>query len=454
MLICCVELLLLTKHKKTLYEHFRYHIITLVKQFVNHLSINFSVSKGILSLKSYIRKLHVKIYNYYGQIFGQLISQKERSKNMSRRGDNIHKRKDGRWEGRYKNGFRIDGSVRYSSVYAHSYFECKEKLLKIQSCPDKNTKTHRSEKLFSDILMGWFYANQVRFKGATETKYINIIEKHLIPNLGAIKSSVLDSATINLFLDKQLKTGGIKNNEPLAPSYVRTMAIIIEAAINYGVMEGICKPLKTPINKPSIPKKELVILSELTETTLTTKLICDSSKVALGTLTALQTGLRIGEICALRWCDIDFSNNYIHVRHTVSRVPSLNNENKTVLIIDTPKTASSVRDVPIPSTLRKVLLATYRNKTSEYVIANGDSFIGTRTFDYQYRQLLRKYNLKVFNFHTLRHTYATRCAEHGMDAKTISRLLGHSSSNTSLNIYVHPSLDTAMQCVEQIYCSA
>ena len=240
---------------------------------------------------------------------------------MARRGDNIHKRKDGRWEGRYKDGYRVDGSAKYSSVYAYSYSECKKKLADAQSSPKFISKV-QTEKLFSDLLIQWLFANQIRLKGATEAKYTNIIESHIIPAIGGVKLSTLNSSTINAFLDKQLNQGGIKKGEALAPSYVRTMAVIIEAAINYGVMEGLCNPLRTPINKPSIPKKDLVILSRIAETTLTEILMCDSSKVAIGTLAALQAGLRIGEVCALRWCDVDFENNVIHIRHTISRVPS------------------------------------------------------------------------------------------------------------------------------------
>lgn len=371
---------------------------------------------------------------------------------MARRGDNIHKRKDGRWEGRYKDGYRADGSAKYRSVYAHSYFECKKKLVDVQATSKLDTKV-RTEKSFADLLIQWLLSNQIRLKGATAAKYSNVIESHIIPELGGVKLSALNSSVINLFLERQLKQGGIKKKEPLAPSYVRTMAIIIEAAINYGVLEGMCSPLKTPINKPSIPKKELVILSRIAETSITEILLCDSSKVALGTLVALQAGLRIGEVCALRWCDIDFDNNVIHIRHTISRVPSPNSEYKSMLILDTPKTPSSLRDVPMPSSLRNALLIAYEIRTSEYVISDTQKFVGTRTFDYQYRKLLKKHNIQLFSFHTLRHTYATRCAEHGIDAKTLSRLLGHSSSNTSLNIYVHPSLDIAMQYLEQIYCS-
>ena len=184
---------------------------------------------------------------------------------MARRGDNIHKRKDGRWEGRYKNGYRSDGSVRYSSVYATTYSECKRKLINAQSDTGKVNNVLGKDKLFSDILHSWMYSNRIRIKGATEAKYIRLIESHIIPALGGIKIRQLDSNKVNVFLDSKLKSGGLKSKDALSPSYVRTMAIIIEAAINYAVMERLCDPLRTPINKPSVPKKDIVILSKRAE---------------------------------------------------------------------------------------------------------------------------------------------------------------------------------------------
>lgn len=345
---------------------------------------------------------------------------------MARRGDNIHKRKDGRWEGRYKNGFRADGSARYSSVYAHSYSECKSKLTEAQSPLSRTAKKIRSEMLFADVLYKWLFANQIRLKGATEVKYINIIETHIIPAIGGVKLSMLDSSIINSFLDKQLNNGGIKCGKPLSPSYVRSMAVIIEATFNYAVMEGLCDPLRTPINKPVIPKKDLVILSQAAEDTLTQILICDSSQVAIGTLVALQAGLRIGEVCALRWSDVDFENNVIHIRHAISRVPSPNSEQKTMLILDTPKTASSLRDVPIPSPLRKVLMLAYQNKTSEYQ---------------KLKAILKSNNLPDIRFHDLRHTMATHAIKHGVDAKTLSGILGHTNASFTLDTYTHVTPD-------------
>ena len=109
---------------------------------------------------------------------------------MARRGDNIHKRKDGRWEGRYKDGFRTDGSVKYSSAYAYSYFECKKKLADAQVSQSKTVSTTHPEILFSELLVRWLFANQICLKGATSAKYSNIIESHIIPGLGNEKPAV------------------------------------------------------------------------------------------------------------------------------------------------------------------------------------------------------------------------------------------------------------------------
>lgn len=372
---------------------------------------------------------------------------------MPRRGDNIHKRKDGRWEGRYKNGYKNDGTVKYSSVYGTTYSECKHKLEKAKTQPP-STKVTTSNLKFSDALSLWMESNRVRLKGATQTKYQNMIDTHIIPSLGGLKISQINSMYINTFLDEKINSGGIKSNDGLSASYVKTMAIIIEATIKFAVAEGWCAPLKTPIHKPTICKSEPTVLSKDTEKKLLRILLCEQSGVSIGTLMALNTGMRIGEVCALKWDDVDFQNNIIHIRHTISRVGDESSEQKTKLILDSPKTLSSQRDLPISDTLRRVLVTAYKNRNSMFVVSNNANFVGTRTFDYQYRNMLKSYNLPVVNFHTLRHTFATRCAELGMDAKTLSQLLGHATANISLNVYVHPSIDAMKQQINLLYGSA
>lgn len=385
---------------------------------------------------------------YCGQIIGH---EEERGILMSRRGDNIHKRKDGRWEGRYKCGVKDDGKTIYRSVYAYSYNECKNKLEKAKA----NTlisKSNYSDIKFSEILELWLSVNKIRTKGSTENKYRYMIDLHIKPELGSYKVSCLTSTVINNFLQQKLENGS-KNNEALSPSYVRTLAIIIESSLKFAVNEEFCEPLKNKINKPNIPKKELYVLSVTEQNQYEYALKENKTLTALGTLIALHTGMRIGEICALQWNDIDLENNLIYVKHTVSRIKTYNQSTKTKLIIDTPKTNSSNRVIPISSVLKPFLEDALKNKKTGFVISETQEFTGTRTFDYRYRKLISDAGLKVVGFHTLRHTFATRCIEAGMDIKTLSEILGHASATTTLNIYVHSSLENKRIQIEKLYAA-
>lgn len=368
---------------------------------------------------------------------------------MSRRGDHIHKRKDGRWEGRYKCGVKNDGTTAYRSVYAKTYTECKAKLEKCKinfiSANKKNT-----EWRFSEVLELWLSSNRIRVKGATENKYSYVIESHILPELGNKMISTLTPYVINVFLDKKIKEGAINGEGGLSPAYVKTIAVIIESALKYAASEGLCLPLKSAIHKPSISKKELNVLSYNAQKHLEQALVIDKSEVALGTLIALYTGLRIGEICALQWCDIDFNTDVIIVRHTVSRIKNDDGNKKTKLILDTPKTKSSKRSIPISSVLKPILKEAYNNRKSNFVVSKTDNFVATRTFDYRFRQMLKRNNFGIISFHTIRHTFATRCVEAGMDAKTLSEILGHASVSTTLNIYVHPSIEIKRSQIEKM----
>jgi len=368
---------------------------------------------------------------------------------MSRRGDNIHKRKDGRWEGRYKSGVKNDGTAAYSSVYAYTYNECKNKLEKAKAnmlVPKSNYSGIR----FSEVLELWLSTNKIRTKASTENKYRYMIDLHIKPELGNYKVSCLTTTLINNFLQKKLENGS-KNNEALSPSYVRTLAIIIESSLKFAVNENFCTPLKNKINKPNIPKTELAVLSVVEQNQYEYALKKNKTLASLGTLIALHTGMRIGEICALQWKDIDLTNDLIYVKYTVTRIKSYEQHSKTALIIDTPKTNSSNRVIPISSALKPILEDAFKYKKSKFVISETPNFIGTRTFDYKYRKLISEAGLKVVGFHTLRHTFATRCIEAGMDIKTLSEILGHASATTTLNIYVHSSLENKRKQLEKLY---
>lgn len=372
---------------------------------------------------------------------------------MSRRGDHIHKRKDGRWEGRYKFGIKENGTVAYRSVYGKTYAECRDKLEKY-SLKNLSPNTKYKEYKFSEVLRSWLNANHIRLKGSTINKYQYMIESHILPELGNRRVSTITSSVVNEFLARKLKDGQLNGSGSLSAAYVKTISIIIDAALKYANAEGMCSQLKNPIYKPSISKKELKILTPDDQLYFEKILIAEKSKVSLGTIIALHTGMRIGEVCALMWDDIDLENNIIHVRHTIARVKSMDGDNKTKLIIDTPKTISSKRDIPISSSLKPILMAAINNKKSMFVVSDNDSFVGTRTFEYRYKQMLKRNNIREFNFHTIRHTFATRCVEVGVDIKTLSEILGHSNVSTTLNTYVHPSMEIKRNQIEKLCYSA
>ncbi len=370
---------------------------------------------------------------------------------MSRRGDHIHKRKDGRWEGRYKAGLREDGTAAYRSVYGKTYTECKNKLEEYTSkalLPETKYKEYK----FSEVLNRWLNANRIRLKGSTVRKYLYMMESHILPELGNRNVSTITSSVVNEFLDNKLKEGQLNGNGSLSASYVKTMAIIVEAALKYAIAEGICPPLKNPIYKPSIPKKELQVLTQDDQVYFEKMLMAEQNEVSLGTIIALHTGMRIGEVCALMWDDIDLKNDIIHIRHTIARVNSTDGCHKTKLIIDSPKTISSKRDIPISSSLKPILTVASEHTQSIYVVSNNNSFVGTRTFDYKYKQMLKRNNIGEFNFHVIRHTFATRCIEVGVDVKTLSEILGHANVSTTLNTYVHPSMEIKRNQIEKL-CS-
>ena len=217
---------------------------------------------------------------------------------MSRRGDHIHKRKDGRWEGRYKQGIKEDGTISYRSVYGKTYTECKNKLEEYSTktiLPDTKYKEYK----FSEVLINWLNANRIRLKGSTVSKYLYMIESHILPELGNRRVSSITSSVVNEFLENKLKAGQINGIGGLSAAYVKTIAIIIEAALKYANSEGMCPQLKNPIYKPSVLKKELNVLTRDEQENFEKMLMTEKNEVSLGTIIALYTGMRIGEVCAL-----------------------------------------------------------------------------------------------------------------------------------------------------------
>ena len=370
---------------------------------------------------------------------------------MSKKGENIRKRKDGRWEGRYKKGRKENGELIYGSVYGKTYREVKEKMrVAMTSSKDIIPPTASTEITFAILLRKWQVSNEIRLNGGTKMRYENLINSHIIPELGELKLSEISATTINGFLSNKLMSGRLDGSGSLSPSYVRSISIVLTSVLNYAIAEGYMQAFKNRINKPTITKTEPPILSLENQKSLERHLKAELTPTSIGILISLYTGLRIGEICALRWNDINLNTRTIYVRHTVSRIKSTAGNHKTELILDEPKTPSSKRVVPIPSPLFHVLVDCRKDASSAYVISSTDGFVSPRTYDARFHRILNNCHIANLNYHSLRHTFATRCIEAGVDIKSLSEILGHANVSITLNTYVHSSLEMKKSQLEKL----
>ena len=370
---------------------------------------------------------------------------------MPRRGENIRKRKDGRWEARFPVGTDEKGRKRYSSVYAESYREVKEKRNAAIQRMNMTLKEADSDLPFRDILQSWIEHNRIRLKASTVYRYIYLAEAHILPSLGDMPISTVDSSLINSFVAEKVRCGRLDGKGGLSAAYIRSITLIISSSIKFAAENSLCSPISKRIVKPAPKSHELSILSIADQDKLERTLLLDMDETKLGIYLSLYTGLRIGEVCALSWEDIDLVNGLLCVRHTVSRVQyEENGKRHTKLLIDPPKTKSSLRKIPINTDLLKILKDMYPKAVSQYVVSKHDTFVSPRTYEYRYRKVLLESGLSHVNYHALRHTFATRCVEVGVDIKSLSEILGHANVSITLNTYVHSSMELKRSQLEKL----
>lgn len=357
---------------------------------------------------------------------------------MAKKGLNIYKRKDGRWEGRYKSGYTSEGKIKYSSIYGKSYTAVREQLerkraetLNGSDCSCKCTVGEIIDKWLSDV------RNKV--KESTLANYTMKIKKHILPYFAGIKYDKLTADNLNTFIER-------KCSENLSAKYISDIVILLKSAARfahkrYGYVNRIdCVTLPKSNNTA---ENRLLSASEQSQlkAALTEKISCSN----VGILLSAATGIRIGELCALKWKNIDLEKSIITVKQTVQRV--MNNGGGTRLIVTSPKSASSVREIPLPDFIIPYLKAV-QSADDCFLLSGNNKITEPRTMQYRFKSILKKANLPYVNFHALRHMFATSCISLGFDVKTLSEILGHSSVQITLNRYVHSSMERKKTCMK------
>lgn len=361
---------------------------------------------------------------------------------MPNKGENIYKRKDGRWEGRYIRGRKENGAALYGYVYGKNYGDCRKKRLSALAGVPRQTA---SCALTAKELFDAFLADRTpNVKPSTIYHYSYVIQRYFLPAFGGQRVERLTAKKLQTFLCG-LRVG----EKPLSAKSVHDIGILLRSALRFGVRElGVDKAvLDFQIPPSSAPHIEVFSEQELQKLAL----FCVNHPTALnvGILLALNTGLRLGEICALRWTDLDFANRTLKINRTVQRV---NMGGKTALTVGEPKTERSKRTVTIPTDMMKLLTTLYaRSARRGYMFGvNPERPLEPRTCQRHFKTVLKSCGLKDRNFHVTRHTFATRCMEKGGDIRTLSELLGHADIQTTLRLYVHPSEEHKRRLVEQI----
>lgn len=365
---------------------------------------------------------------------------------MPRKGENIYKRKDGRWEGRYIRD-RVNGKAKYGYVFAHSYKEVKIKLTNAKALLASNTSAVpviASELLicsFSRASDEWIQANKSQWKESSTVKYINILNNHLLPEFGQRNITDISRTDIQDYISRLLISGG-RNNTGLAPKTVNSIISVMKNVFELATETKGCTLVNFKGLAVKQPQKQMRILSQSEQNILTGYLLEKSSDTDIGILLSLYTGLRVGEVCALKWEDISFRDKCIHVKKTMQRIQVKGNlDHKSEIIISTPKSECSVRDVPIPDKLMLMLQKRQNAPNTYFLTGKTNLYVEPRTMQNRFKSTIKKAGIAPANFHALRHTFATRCIELGFDIKSLSEILGHASVNITLNRYVHPSME-------------
>lgn len=305
--------------------------------------------------------------------------------------------------------------------------------------------------LYKDWIYAWLLEKKDYIKESTYANYSNNIFNHIIPKLGNYYINELNHKIIQDFLLELSKNGRKDNNGGLAEKTIKDITIIIKGSIKKGINEDKIKHIELTFNYPKDNKEnKLYVLTKREQNKITTYVLENINSRNIGLLISLYSGIRIGELCALRWEDIDFKKNSLTINKTIQRI-YIKDKDKNIskVIITTPKTKNANREIPINKDFLEILKKVKSDK-KHYILTGNEKYIEPRTYRKYFNKILDELKIKHFNFHSLRHTFATNCISLGVDYKTVSELLGHANVNITLNLYVHPRYSQKKKCIDLI----
>lgn len=297
---------------------------------------------------------------------------------------------------------------------------------------------------FKSVVELWQADKQQFVKKSTFAAYSLLIANHLLPAFS--EANDISEEDVQQFVFKKLKEG-------LSQKSVKDILIVLKMILRYGAKHNLMEHRQIEIRFPTErEKQEVEVLSKANQRKIMEFVKSNFTFQNLGIYICLSAGLRIGEVCALTWNDIDAEQGVIYVNKTIQRIYLVGEiEKRTEVIIDTPKSKNSIREIPMTKELLRMVKPLKKVVNSSFfVLTNSAAPTEPRTYRNYYKRLMKQLDIPALKFHGLRHSFATRCIESNCDYKTVSVLLGHSNISTTLNLYVHPNMEQKKRCIEQM----
>ena len=380
----------------------------------------------------------------------------------------IRKRKNGTWEGRYTIGYDSHGKQKQKSIYGKTRAEVAKKLSEMTSAIQNGSYIAPRNLTLSEWLEVWLtsYA-YIKVRPSTYASYQAYIERHVSPIIGGLQLQKLTTNQLQVFFNEKRVNGRIDGKGGLSPKTIRNIYNMLHEALQQAVINKIVSVnVSEGVVLPSKDEKEIIVFKPEEQRAI----IEAAQKDRLGFAIELDffTGLRVGELCALKWSDIDLAAKEFRVRRTLQRVQKKTSDIKskgkrTQIVEGATKTKKGNRVIPLTDTMLQKLLVHKARQLFEkrrlgkgysdngYVFAN--EFGGAIEPSYLrdvYERILKNANAPHYTFHTIRHTFATRAIENDMPVKVVSEILGHSSVQLTMDLYCHPSISAKRNVLEKM----
>ena len=304
--------------------------------------------------------------------------------------------------------------------------------------------------LYKEWLSNWL-ENYVQpaAKQRTYTRYKEIVEQHIITQLGELELSEITPYVLQCYVTELLKSGNLRTGKGLSANSVNSIITVIQNTLKTAYSLGIVSEyVGDKIKRPRTSEKKIECFSMSEQKKIEQYILNEENTRLFGVLLCLYTGLRIGELLALEWSDIDMRKGELRVNKTCHYGKDENGEFGR--ITDIPKTQSSIRTIPIPKQLMPHLREVKKKSRSTHIVSNGENLISIRSYQRSFASLLKRLNIQHRGFHSLRHTFATRALECGMDVKTLSEILGHKNPTVTLNRYAHSLMEHKKEMMNKL----